>query len=228
MLWWTLRRLRSNDQVVRERAARTLLQSKDRQAVAKWQPEDSALRGLRVLALREWDLAATLPHSDIVMWLSLIIQALEQDPPHPFGGADEADKIERFFSSLVSIEAMPHLVRALMSDVWVATHEVSRRRLGVTRTETVCVDWGGSWKGSWEKYEEREIYKVELIFDSRNPVADGAKKALIDLAAAEPRLGVQLEEALTRTLSRSRKPLTCYIEESEVIGGYTNSEYEAR
>lgn len=223
MLWLTLRRLKSQKASVRDRAARKILRS----YLGDWKPVEDRLRGLAALARHNWGEAASMSPAITMPWVPLVLELLQENPPHPYY-CPEADKMEEFFSSLAAIDAIPDLLRALRSEVFVVTREISRRIVGET-TVTEAVG-GGSWKGSWEGTQEFRVRQVELTLETRNPVADGARKALERISTDDAVTRRTIDQALAEYLARPPKRLTRIDEEKTALGEpvVTYSEYEAR
>jgi PBS lyase HEAT-like repeat len=93
MLWWTQRRLRSQDPEVRRRVAAILCERRDvRQAAAEslaalgWQPMDAIERSREAVARRAWQEAANLGRAAVEP-LREALQDRRQDVRH---GAAEA------------------------------------------------------------------------------------------------------------------------------------------
>lgn len=120
--------------------------------------------------------------------------------------------VRTFFSSF-GVEAMPHLLQALQSELCLPGEQLSETVVGTTQIEEPAgssaeEEHGGSM-GRYERgyYNYSNVYKADLVqrtFKPSRPIFEGAKDALLRIATTHPEHRTVIEQGIAEGEAKNK------------------------
>ena len=183
-------------------------------------------RVLSGLGIVDFGKDAVYTSEDIVPWIPLVIYAIEEGAINP---KYCADRVEEFFAGFPYRSALPHLLKSLESDVCVKGKQIDKTLVATGKKGSGDFSHG-SWQGEYEGYREFLYDEYSLTFDSRYPMANGARTSLVGLADREPSLKQDIDRAIQKYEIKSKKTFTetQTVETQDLGSTITHYEREAR